>query len=76
MRHIEIKPRDDKGRFLAFFCDDRNCSGVLVLDPGAEWRTASWYCDGLTFDADGEPLRACTRCYPAAAMRTAPEETT
>lgn len=60
-----LPPRDDKGRFLALFCNDLNCCGVLMLDSW--FGQPVWQCDGLTYDRADGPLRPCTRIYPALA---------
>jgi len=58
-----LTPRDEKGRYLAWLCDDLNCCGVLMLDDG--WSGPVWRCDGLTHDGRGGPLVACQRVYTA-----------
>lgn len=64
MSKSQLTPRDDKGRFLVWMCDDLNCCGTLMLDGGG-WDSPGWRCDGLTHDGKGGPLVACARWYPA-----------
>jgi hypothetical protein len=54
-------PRGKDGRFHLIHCDDLNCDGVLQLDY--EFGTPRWICNGLTYDTDTGPLRACDRSY-------------
>jgi len=53
-------PRNASGAFVSRQCPDVRCNGRL--QPEAEgW----WRCDGLTFDRDDGPLRACEVAHHA-----------
>lgn len=63
MSKPDMTPRGKDGRFLLIQCGDPNCDGVLQLDY--YFGRPSWVCNGLTYDRDGDPLRACDRSYEA-----------
>lgn len=51
-------PRGENGRFIAKGCPDLNCGGQLVAGTD-RFNRPVWHCDGLTYDRDDGPLRAC-----------------
>lgn len=65
MANPGMTPRGKDGRFLLIQCADPNCDGILELDY--QWGAARWICNGLTYDRDHDPLRACDRSYDALA---------
>ena len=65
--HVEeitpCQPRGEFGQFISRKCPDPNCSGKLVYsEPFVSYGYrygGFWYCDGLTYDTETGPLRAC-----------------
>lgn len=60
---IPQHPRGEFGHFVSRRCPDQNCDGQLVYSvPFVSYgyhHGGHWYCDGLTYDRDDGPLRAC-----------------
>jgi hypothetical protein len=55
---MTTNPRDESGRFIPHSCPDLNCGGSLVAGTDRFGHNV-WHCDGLTYDRDDGPLRAC-----------------
>ena len=56
--YTRTAPRDERGRFIARDCPDLNCGGELIAGTD-RFGNKVWHCDGLTYDRDDGPLRAC-----------------
>lgn len=57
----QMVPRLPNGRVLRTTCDDPNCNGILQAEE--QYGMPIWSCDGLTYDHEGGPLRACERTF-------------